>query len=382
MKFSDIIGETVLKKHIQQSVENNRIPHAQLFIGSEGSGMLAFAIAYAQYIICKNTNLENSNGVAACNLKFENLQHPDLHFIFPTNTNAAVKSKSSSDAHLSDWYTFIKENPYGSLNDWNQYIDIGNKQGIINVQDATNVIQKLALKSFEGGYKVMIIWLAEHMNVEASNKLLKLLEEPPQQTVFLLITENEKALLQTIISRSQVLRFNPLNDAEIADALVQRNHCDPEEAMLISKQAQGNYNRALKLLESNENDLPFEEWFITWVRAAFKANKDTRVLIDLIQWSDELSAIGRENQKRFLNYCMEMFRQALLVNYQVTDLVYLKPKSETFKLEKFAPFVNDKNITDIYKELSDAIYHVERNGNPKMIFTDLSIKLTRLIHRK
>lgn len=382
MNFSNIIGQNNIKKHLTQSANSGRIPHAQLFIGPEGSGVLPMAIAYAQFIICKNIGEENSGGNTTCNLKFENFQHPDIHYVFPVATNESVSTKPISDNFSDQWFEFLSNNLYGNLNDWYNLLDIKNKQGNISVHESSNIIKKLSLKSYEGGYKVMIIWMSEKMNSEAANRLLKLLEEPTEKTVFILIAEDEKSILQTILSRCQILHFNKLADNDIQQALISKENCDASEAASIANKAQGNYNKALKILNDTENELPFEEWFITWVRAAFRANKNAKVISDLINWSDEISSIGREKQKLFLEYCMEMFRQALLINYKVNELVYIKPESETFKLENFAPFVNDKNILDIYQEISDAMYHVERNGNPKIIFTDLSIKLTRLIHRK
>lgn len=382
MKFSEIVGQNHLKNHLIHNVQNGRIPHAQLFIGPEGSGTLAMALAYAQYIICHNKGNENEGGSAACNLKFSQLQHPDLHFVFPVATNDSVKSTPVSDDFMGSWTSFLKENPYGSLNDWYEAIGVQKKQGNISVHEAASILKKLTLKSFEGGYKVMIIWMAEKMNTEASNKLLKLLEEPTEQTVFILIAEDEKAILQTILSRCQLLHFNALNEPDIIQGLMQMENCDEVDAHSIAKQAQGNYNKALKLRYNVTDEYPFDEWFVTWVRAAFRANKNARVVSDLIKWSDEISVIGREKQKQFLNHCMELFRQALLLNYSTPQLVYLTPKAENFKLENFAPFVNEHNILDIYNEIEEAVYHIERNGNAKIILTDLSIKLTRLIHMK
>lgn len=382
MKFSDIVGQNHLKNHLTNSVQKGRIPHAQLFIGPEGSGTLPMALAYAQYIICNNKGSENEGGSAACNLKFDNLQHPDLHFVYPVATNDSIKSNPTSDDFLSTWIDFLKETPYGSVNDWYEAIGIQKKQGNISVHEAASILKKLILKPFEGGYKVMIIWMAEKMNTEASNKLLKLLEEPTDKTVFILIAEDEKAILQTILSRCQVLHFNALNEQEIVQGLIEKESCDEVDAYSIAKQAQGNYSKALKLRYNITNEYPFDEWFVTWVRAAFRANKNARVVSDLIKWSDEISAIGREKQKLFLNHCMELFRQALLLNYSTAELVYMEPKVENFKLKNFAPFVNEHNILEIYQEIEDATYHIERNGNAKMIFTDLSIKLTRLIHKK
>ncbi len=382
MKFSDIVGQNHLKNHLVNSVQKGRIPHAQLFIGPEGSGTLSMALAYAQYIICNNKGSENEGGSAACNLKFDHLQHPDLHFVYPVATNDSIKSNATSDDFLSTWIDFLKETPYGSVNDWYEAIGIQKKQGNISVHEAASILKKLILKPFEGGYKVMIIWMAEKMNTEAANKLLKLLEEPTDKTVFILIAEDEKAILQTILSRCQILHFNALNEQEIVQGLIEKESCDEVDAYSIAKQAQGNYNKALKLRYNITNEYPFDEWFVTWVRAAFRANKNARVVSDLIKWSDEIAAIGREKQKLFLNHCMELFRQALLLNYSTAELVYMEPKVENFKLKNFAPFVNEHNILEIYQEIEDATYHIERNGNAKMIFTDLSIKLTRLIHKK
>ncbi len=382
MKFSEIVGQNHLKNHLIHNVQNGRIPHAQLFIGPEGSGTLAMALAYAQYIICHNKGNENEGGSAACNLKFSQLQHPDLHFVFPVATNDSVKSTPVSDDFMGSWTSFLRESPYGSLNDWYEAIGVQKKQGNISVHEAASILKKLTLKSFEGGYKVMIIWMAEKMNTEASNKLLKLLEEPTEKTVFILIAEDEKAILQTILSRCQLLHFNALNEPDIIQGLMQMENCDEVDAHSIAKQAQGNYNKALKLRYNVTDEYPFDEWFVTWVRAAFRANKNARVVSDLIKWSDEISVIGREKQKQFLNHCMELFRQALLLNYSTPQLVYLTPKAENFKLENFAPFVNEHNILDIYNEIEEAVYHIERNGNAKIILTDLSIKLTRLIHMK
>ena len=382
MLFSEILGQDHIKSHLATSANSGRIPHAQLFIGPEGSGTLPLAIAYAQYILCANTNRENKEGNAACNLKFQNLSHPDLHFVFPVASNSEVKSHPVSANFLKHWREFVAETPYGSLFDWYKKIDIANKQGQIGVDEATEIVKSLSLKAYEGGYKVMIIWMADKMNTATANKLLKLLEEPPQKTVFLLIAESEDDLLQTILSRCQILHFNALPEQVIADGLVTRKNVEPKTALKMAHQAQGNYNKALHLLHKTADELPVEEWFVMWVRAAFRAKGNAAAIHDLIAWSEQIAAIGREAQKQFLNFCIDMFRQALLINYNAKELVYMEPTVEKFKLANFAPFVNGSNINDIFKELSDALYHIERNGNAKIILTDLSIKLTRLIHKK
>ena len=382
MLFSEILGQDYIKSHLTKSATSGRIPHAQLFVGPEGSGTLAMAIAYSQYVLCGNIDGENNTGNESCNLKFKSISHPDLHFIFPTVTTEDVKKNPKSLDFMVDWRQFIDENPYGGLFDWYKILGVQNKQGEIRVDDAQEILKALALKSYEGGYKIVIVWMAEKMNISASNKLLKLLEEPPEKTVFILISENEEDIIQTIRSRCQVLHFNGLSEKIIADGLILRENIEASLADKIAHQSQGNYNKALLLLDEESEELPFEEWFVLWVRAAFRAKGNAAAIQDLILWSEQIAGLGRETQKKFLNFCIDMFRQALLLNYETPKLVYMEMKVPKFKLENFAPFVNGNNINDIFKELSDAMYHIERNGNAKIILTDLSIKLTRLIHKK
>ena len=382
MQFSEILGQEHIKSHLTKSADLGRIPHAQLFIGPEGSGTLPMAIAYAQYILCGNENGENNGINQSCNLKFQKISHPDLHFVYPTVTTEEVKKNPKSIDFITDWRQFIIKRPYGGLFDWYAILGVQNKQGEIRVDDAQEILKSLSLKSYEGGYKIMIIWMADKLNIAASNKLLKLLEEPPEKTVFILISENEEDLIQTIRSRCQILHFNGLSEPIITEALTSIEKTNPNIAAKIAHQAQGNYNIALSLLHANDEEHPFEQWFVTWVRAAFQAKKDASAIHDLILWSEKIAGLGRETQKKFLQFCIEMFRQALMMNYETKALVYFEPKVDKFKLEKFAPFVNGNNINAIFKELSDAMYHVERNGNAKIILTDLSIKLTRLIHKK
>ena len=299
MLFSDIIGQQRIKHHLTKTVENARIPHAQLFIAPVGSGALSMAIAYAQYILCHNTEGENSNGDASCNLKFEKLMHPDLHFAFPVTTNERVKKHPTSNSFMEEWRQFVKEKPYGSLFNWYQLLGIENKQGQIGVNEAEEIVKKLILKPYEGGYKVMIIWMADKMNTSASNKLLKLIEEPPEKTLFLLIAENEELIIKTILSRCQVLHFQALTEQNIVDTLISKHQVEENQAIKIAQQSNGNWNKALHLLHHDDNELAFEKWFITWVRSAFKAKGDASVVQELIKWSEEIAKTGRETQKRF-----------------------------------------------------------------------------------
>ncbi len=380
MLFKDILGQEHIKKHLTVSAEQDRIPHAQLFVGAEGSGVLAMAIAYAQYILCKNTGGENDTGVQACNLKFANLGHPDLHFAFPVAANSKIKSRPVSNNFLEEWRQFVKERPYGTLFEWYQMLGIENKQGQIGVDEAQEIVKSLSLKPYEGGYKVMIIWMAEKLNTSAANKLLKLIEEPPNKTLFILIAKEEEQIIQTILSRCQILHFPPLAEIAIREKLVEQ-HLSETEAVKIAHQANGDYNRAMVLADADNNDLTFETWFVQWVRSAFRAKGNKAAIHDLIAWGEQIAATGRETQKLFLNYCLDVFRQALLLNYNAGSLVFMEFRVENFKLEKFAPFVSGNNINEITRELQDAIYHIERNGNSKIILTDLSIKLTRLLHK-
>lgn len=381
MLFKNVFGLEHIKNHLVTTAETGRVAHAQLFVGPEGSGVLPMALAYAQYLLCGNVGGENEGGNMACNTKCQSLTHPDLHFAFPVSNSDKVKSHAVSDHFLDEWRQFVKEQPYGNLFDWYRLIGIEKKQGQIGVDEAQDVVKKLSLKSYEGGYKILIVWMAEKMNVSAANKLLKLIEEPPQKTVLLLLAEEEEQIINTIRSRCQILHFPPLAEQVITDELIRRG-VNQTEAFAMAQEANGNFNKALDLMNKDSEDLVFERWFVQWVRSAFKAKGNKGAIQELILWSDEVSKMGREVQKQFLNYCLSLMRQALLLNYGAKELVHTKIHVEGFDLNKFAPFVHENNILDIVKELETAIFHVERNGNPKLIFTDLSIKLTRLLHAK
>ncbi|MBC8766943.1 DNA polymerase III subunit delta' [Arenibacter sp. BSSL-BM3] len=381
MLFKDILGLSHIKNHLVSSADAGRIPHAQLFVGPEGCGTLPMALSYVQYLLCGNSNGENNNGNSACNTKFNSLSHPDVHFAFPVSNSDKVKSHAVSDHYLEEWRQFIKEQPYGNLFDWYKLIGIENKQGQIGVDEAQDVVKKLSLKSYEGGYKALIIWMAEKMNTSTANKLLKLIEEPPDKTVMILIAEDEEQIIQTIRSRCQILHFPPLAEEAISQALINKGIAK-EDALRISHEANGNYNKALDFMNNDSEDLVFEKWFVQWVRSAFKAKGNKAAIHDLISWSEVVAKTGRETQKKFLNYCMSVMRQALLINYNTRELAFMRIHVEGFQLEKFAPFVHENNILLIVKELEDAIYHIERNGNSKLILMDLSIKLTRLLHKK
>ncbi|MDC8002330.1 DNA polymerase III subunit delta' [Aequorivita todarodis] len=380
MDFSQVIGQKHLKAHLSKTIENGRIPHAQLFSGVNGSGLLPMAIAYASEILCSQYKKESPEYLA-CKSKVAKLAHPDLHFVYPVNTSDDVKKNAISDNYAEGWRSFVLNNPYASLFEWLQSIGIEKKQGNISKFEAENISKKLSLKAYEGGYKVMIIWMADNMNGECANKILKLVEEPTEKTVLLLLTEKEQQIITTIRSRCQKLTFPLLSEADIAESLIKTRQIKEPLALQTARRSQGDYNKALQLLEETGEDEVFEKWFISWVRTAFRAKGNKTAINNLLDWSDALAGQGRETQKKFLSYCIEVFRQALLKNYETDALLFFETKDKTFSLQKFAPFVHQNNIFEINSALEDASYHIERNGNAKIIFTDLSIKLTRLIHK-
>ncbi|MBT4919176.1 MAG: DNA polymerase III subunit delta' [Flavobacteriaceae bacterium] len=380
MTFSEVLGQQHIKSHLAKTVKSGKIPHTQLFIGKTGSGLLALALSYANEILCQSYD-EKSDAYTSCKNKVNKLAHPDLHFVYPVNTNEGVKKNPISDNFASSWRDFVFNNSYSSLYDWYQFIGIEKKQGNISKHEAVSISKKLSLKSYEGGYKVLIIWMAEKMNNECANQLLKLIEEPPEKTVVLLLTENVEIILDTIKSRCQKLHIPSLAEEEIYQELVDAYSLKSNEAKKISHQSNGNFNKALQIIKEDNKDVLFEDLFVLWVRTAFKAKKNKEAVNGLFHWSEKIAEEGRETQKRFLNFCLEIFRQAMLKNYNAESLIYFQSHDGNFSFDKFSAYIHQNNILDIREALEKAIYHIERNGNAKIIFTDVSIQLTRLIHR-
>jgi DNA polymerase-3 subunit delta' len=379
MLFSNTLGQTHIKNHLLKGIESGRIPHAQLFVGKTGSGILPVALAYAQAILASN-HPRGSKAHENCVRKVANLAHPDLHFVFPVNTNQRVKKHPFSNLFLEDWRDFVSKSPFGSLYDWLAFLGIEKKQGNINVDEAKQMLKSLSLKPYEGGHKVMIIWMADRMNTACANKILKLVEEPPQKTILLLLTPYEEKILGTIQSRCQKLHFPLLCEEVISNQLIENKGVESKKAKKISSLCGGDYQQALNLVDNLGDDGVFEHWFVDWVRTAFKAKGNKGSINALISWSEEIAKQGRETQKKFLGYCLETFRQAMLKNYKADSLLFFDAPNTKFSIEKFAPFVHQNNIFEISEALETASYHIERNGNAKIIFTDLSIKLTRLLH--
>lgn len=370
MNWENIAGQQKLKKLLQDSISENRVSHAQLFVGKEGYGVLPLALAYAKEIF-KNEN-ENASS------KVEHFNHLDLHFSFPVFSE---KNNSLSNRFFDDFREMILENPYADFENWTKILESENKQFFISADEVEDINQKFALKSFEGGTKILIVWRADKMNLSASNKFLKFLEEPPAKTVIILTAESTNDILQTILSRTQIVEIPRIEDEELQKYLQDKMEIGGENISEIIHQSQGNLNEALKILKSENSTSEFEELFVQWVRDAFMVKKKPALLKNIINWSREIANWSREKQKSFLDYCAEIFRLALMQNYGSKDLVYKQLNVNNFNWEKFANYIHGANIEDVLVEISEADYHLERNGNAKIIWTDLGIKLTRYIHR-
>lgn len=370
MQFKEIIGQESAVKHLVGEVSRNRISHAQLILGNAGYGGLPLALAFSQYILCPNRTSEDSCGVCPSCQKVKKLQHPDLHFSFPTVLTLGNKS----DLFLKQWRSLIQENPYFNLNQWTTYIDEKGRKPIIGTDESQEIIKKLSLKAFEGGYKIMLIWMAEEMNTTCSNKLLKILEEPPEKTLFLLVVENGDGILPTIISRTQLLKLMKLNDETIQQELQMRFQIDSSSAASHASLANGDWVEALMLIGNHEQKDNNRELFINCMRVCYK--KD---VLPMMQWADRMATQTREEQKNFLKYALHMFRQSILNNYVGEELTRVSQEEADF-LKNFARFITGNNIQDFMQEFSTAFYHLERNANPKILFTNLSFKVMRLIH--
>ena len=375
MLFRDIIGHTFIKKELQRNLTLGRIPHCQLICGPEGSGALPLAIAYARQVICNELDQKTE----FCNLKISELKHPDLHFVYPVANNQDVKSKAISSSFITNWREFLSLNPYGNLFEWYMSIGIENKQGKIGKDEAENLIKKMSLKSYEGGWKAVIIWMAEKMNPSATNKLLKLIEEPPEKTLFIFVAEDELLLMDTLVSRCQRINLNKIPNDLIKKALIDKGFSN-ELANKASLESNGSYNKAFSFAKGKESDSVFEKWFQSWVRSAFKVKKNKEAVLELVDWSKTVSKSGRETQKKFIGYSLEVFRQALLLNYGISELTFYSPSTD-FNFDSFSKFIGGANVEEISLELENAYIQIQSNGNPNMIFTDLSLKLTRLIHK-
>lgn len=372
MQFKEIIGQQAIKKQLIEEVKRGRIPHAQLFYGPMGTGSFPLALAYAQYINCTQRLNEDSCGVCPSCKKMSKLIHPDLHFIFPIVKNAK-QGKKSSDDYLLEWRDFVTKQTYFNFQHWLDVMNAQNSQAMIYAQESDDIIRKLSFKSSEGGYKLVILWLPEKMNVVFANKMLKLLEEPADKTVLLLVSENPENILATILSRTQPRMIPALEDSIIASTLKEQYHILPKESEEIAHLAKGNYIKALESIHLNDEKQRFFELFVSLMRLSYQ-----RKIKEMKAWSEEIVEMGREKQKSFLEYCQHMVRESFIHNLNHAELNYLTGQEKNFA-NNFAPFINETNVFDMMYELTEAAKHIEQNVNPRMVFFDFSLKTIVLI---
>ena len=374
MNFSNIPGQKEIIGKLRRSVQEERVSHAQLFAGPEGCGNMALAIAYARFISCENRTELDSCGICKSCVKYEKLIHPDLHFVFPV-----VKGKKTtdpvSDNYLEAWREFVIKSPYFTLNNWLDSIEVGNAQGMIFASEASEIIKKLSLKSFESDFKIMIIWLPEKMHQSTANKLLKMIEEPPEKTLFLLVSEEPDKVIPTILSRCQLLKIPSFSSNDIEKYLTQRFKITPEKAAEISRVSIGNIARAIALCENEDSSLTNLNHFKSLMRFAWK-----RDIISLINWSEDIAATGREAQKNFISFSLRILRENLMLSLDQLKnrLVFLADEEAAFS-GNFHSFINQDNIYPLTEEFNMVYSHIEANGNAKIIFLDLSLKIARLI---
>ncbi len=402
MQFSSIIGQQAVKQQLAELVQHNRLSHALLFLGKEGSGSLSLALSFAQYIVCEKVNsrqgavgsqqsgpslfgdaepeiqnqqpeiVNDSCGVCSACLKANQLVHPDIHFSYPTVTKKPGEKPVATD-FITDWREFVKLSPYGNLFDWIEQIkEKENSQGKITAEECNDIIRKLSLKSFESEYKILIMWMPEMLGAEG-NKLLKLIEEPPANTLFILVTENEAQVLQTIVSRCQMIKIPALETKEIEEALISRNKTEPAIARQVASVSEGNYHEALQLVQHAEED--WQALLREWLNAILKTGPVAQT-----KWVEEISRLGREKQKQFLRYFNHLLEQA--IHYRILGEKLNIGEKEIDFAERLNKIAGIEQQQAIIEELDKASYYIERNANGKMLFHALTIKLYHIIQDK
>lgn len=374
MFFREVIGQEAVKNRLSQSVNDARVSHAQLLAGPEGSGSLALALAYAQYVSCSNKQNGDSCGECPSCRKYRKLIHPDLHFVFPVVKTPKYKDPVS-DHFLEEWRKMIFMNPYFNLDDWFDFIGVENAQGLIYSNESAEIIRKLNLKSFESEYKIMIIWMPEKMHVACANKLLKLIEEPPMKTLFLLVTENEEEIIATIRSRCQLVKVPAIQPGALANTLEQMPGAEERNIGNLVHLSRGNYRKALKLMESAGAENDNLDRFKELMRLSYG-----RKFLDLFKWVDDISGIGRERQKSFLQYTLTQVRENFVYNLKQPEIVFMDEEEASFS-SRFSPFINERNIMSIAEELEKAYVHIAMNGNARIIFTDMALRIVKLIRK-
>ena len=370
MNWSEVIGQKEAKERLMQMVEENRLPHAMMLCGPQGAGKMALAMAFACQLL--------DDGKVTSKAMLDKLEHPDLHFTYPTIKLPSMSSdhKPVSDDFAKEWHELIMEGPYFTMDQWMQAMGGENQQAIITAGESDNLVRKLSLKSSQGGYKVSIIWLPERMNIECANKLLKLIEEPPQQTVFIMVCEEPDKLLETIRSRVQRIDVRKIDNESVEKALMEHRGISADVAYRIARLSNGSWLKALDELQvGTENEL-FLDLFISLMRLAYQ-----RKIKDLRKWSEVMAGFGREKQKRWLSYFLKMVRENFMYNFQQEELVYMTQKEEDFA-RNFARFVNEGNILPVSELANRAIRDIGQNANAKIVFFDFALQMIVLLIQK
>lgn len=370
MQFKEIVGQQAVKQHLIRTVQENRVSHAQLFLGPEGSGSLALAVAYAQYLSCENKQPTDSCGECASCRKYQKLMHPDLHFSYP------FFAKHKDDTALSfieEWREAFTAHPYLNLDTWRGYLEADNKQANINIAECHQIIKKLSLKPFESVYKILILWLPEYLDKEG-NTLLKIIEEPQPNTVFLLVAQNQDQILNTILSRTQLVKIPSLSFDEVRNYLVTERGVPQQTADEAAYLSCGNLTEALAMLHQETKS--FHQDFLSWLRKCY-SNKG----LEIMPFVDQMAKAGRESQKNFIRYGISYIRECCLILSGAPDLVHL-PAAEKETAQKMAAVMTLPMADAISAELEKAHYAIERNANPKILFLDVSLQIIRILHFK
>lgn len=370
MSFSQTIGQNRIKSALKKSILSGEVPHSQCFVDQGGRGGLALALDCAFGLLY--TEIPDSREKA--------MQHPDLQFVYPVSTSASVKTKPFCADYQNEWREFLKKDVYASLTDWLSVIGAENKQGNIGVEETKRLLETLSLKAYLGKNKVCVLWGLERLHIKAANKLLKLIEEPPANTYFILVVENEASLLPTLKSRCQIVRLPPLDQKDVFDALV-ADGLSETQAQEIAQNAEGNLNwaRAQRLNEGENKEI--EALLISCLRCAFRAGGNKAISLDLMRWANQMAQISRPLQKAFFSYGLYFIRQAMLLSFQSEKMVSFRSKNN-FSLAKFAPFIHSKNIVALQSLFEESLSAIARNANAKILFTDFCLKLTRLLNAK
>jgi DNA polymerase-3 subunit delta' len=374
MQFKDVIGQEEVTRHLAEMVQHNRLSHALIFLGKEGSGAVPAALAFAQYVVCDNKSGDSCGVCPACSKAIKHV-HPDIHYSYPVISRKPGDKPVSSD-YIQEWREFIKLSPYGNVYDWLQFIGAENKQGNITAHECNDIIRKLSLKSFESEFKILVMWMPEYLGNEG-NKLLKLIEEPPPNTLFILVAENESLVLQTILSRCQLVKIPLLSVKDIEGALISRAALPPVQARQLAGISDGNYREALQLMQHAGED--WQETLREWLNAILKSGPVAQV-----KWIEEISKSGREKQKQFFRYFTHILEQSIrlrIMNTETDSNISIAENEMDFalRLNKLTDIPQQQAIIE---ELDKATYYIERNANPKMLFHALTIKLYHIIRDK